>query len=66
MGLFRAAHGCGGEKASLSKIFHTYTTMMQVGTVIPYLNIILKICEPHNAPLKFCWHHHFLTGNQQI
>ena len=37
MGLFGAAHECGGSKSSVSllKIRYTYPTMMKLGTVIP-------------------------------
>ena len=42
-GLFRARSQMeGGGKAPLSKICHTYPTMMQLGTVIPYLQKIQK------------------------
>ena len=38
MGLFRAAHGWGGEKkAPLPEIFHTCPTMMKLGKVTPYV-----------------------------
>ena len=48
MGLFGAAHGCGGEegggqKGPLPKICHTYPTMRRLDTVIPYLKKIKKI-----------------------
>ena len=44
MGSFGAAHGLGGcKKAPLSKICHTYPTMITLGTVIPYLKKIQKI-----------------------
>ena len=46
-GLFGASHGLrggrGGKKTPLPKICHTYTTMIKLGTVIPYLRKILKI-----------------------
>ena len=42
MGLFRAAHGWGGEKkAPLPEIFHTCPTMMKLGKVTPYLKIYM-------------------------
>ena len=36
-----------GQKGppTLTKICHTYPTMMKLGTVIPYLKNIQKICE---------------------
>ena len=42
MGLFGDAHGWRGKKAPLPKICHTYSTMMNLGTVIPYLKKILE------------------------
>ena len=36
MGFFGAACGWVGQKAPLPKICHTYSTMMKLGTVIPY------------------------------
>ena len=52
VGIFGAAHGCGGEKkAPHNKIYHTYPTMMKLGTVIPCLKKIQKIyksCEISN------------------
>ena len=63
MGLLRAAHGCevwgvggGGAWAkgpSLSKICHTYPTLMKLGTAIPYLKKMQKIHESHDALLEF-------------
>ena len=42
MGLFRAAHGWGGEKkAPLPEIFHTCPTIMKLGKVTPYLKIYM-------------------------
>ena len=58
--------GGGGAKRSLRKICHTYPTMMNLDTVIPYLKKFQKLYESHDAPLGFCWHQHFFTGNQQI
>ena len=49
MGIFGAAQGYaggggggggGGSKAPLLKICHTYPTMMNLGTVMPYLKKI--------------------------
>ena len=36
----------------LPKICHTYPTMMKLGTVIPYLKKIPKICESRDTPLS--------------
>ena len=60
MGLFGAAHGSGvgggvgGKKTPLSKICHTYPTIMKLGTVIPYLKKIQKTYESRYMPLEFC------------
>ena len=56
-GLEPAAHGLGGRWAKrppLSKISHTYPTMMKLGTVIPYLKKIQKIYESRDTPPGFC------------
>ena len=42
MVLFEVAHGLGGGCYGGIKIFHTYPTMMKLGTIIPYLNKIQK------------------------
>ena len=46
MGFFRAAYGCwvggGAERPPSLKFFHTYPTMMKLGTVIPYPKKIWK------------------------
>ena len=57
MGFFGAAHGCergGGKKTSFPKICHPYPTMMQLGTVIPYLKKIQKLYESCDTALEFC------------
>ena len=73
IGIFGAAHtwgGKGGEAKSpprpLSKILHTYPTIMKFDTVIPYLKQIQKIYESLDTAPEFCWHQHFFTGNLQI
>ena len=55
-GLFRGCSriGGGGQKGPLPKIFHTYPTMMKLGTVIPYPKNIQKIYESRDTPLEFC------------
>ena len=56
-GLLRAAHGWGrgrGKNPFLSKIRHTYPTMMKFGKVIPYLEKIQKLFKSRDAPLVFC------------
>ena len=42
MGFFGATHGCMDKKAPLSKICHTYPTLLKLGAVIPYLKNIEK------------------------
>ena len=54
MGIFGAAYGWGGKKATLPKICHTYPTIMKLGTVIPYLKKIQIIYESRGTPLEFC------------
>ena len=54
MGLFGAAHGWGDQKGPLLKVCHTYTTMMKLGTAIPYLKKIKKIYKSREKPLEFC------------
>ena len=57
MGIFGAAHGLGrgvGKKAHLPKICHTYTAMMKLATIIPYLKKIQKIYESRETPSDFC------------
>ena len=43
-----------GKKAPLPKICHTYPTMMNLGTVIPYPKKTQIIYESRDTPLKFC------------
>ena len=54
--------GGGGAKAKEPKppkICHAYSTIMKLGTVIPYLKKIQQIYESRNAFLEFSWHQHF-------
>ena len=56
MGIFGAAHAWwGGDKKPppVLKICHTYPTMMNLGTVIPYIKNILKIYESRDIPPDF-------------
>ena len=58
MGLFGVAHGVGGEgggakRPPLSKNCHTYPTLMNLGTVLPYLKKIQKIHQSRDTPLDF-------------
>ena len=69
MGIFGADHRWWEEKGPVIHILHwwkTYPTMMELGTVIPYLKKIQKIYESRDTPPEFCWHQHFFTENQQI
>ena len=50
----------------LPKMCHTYSAMIKLGTVIPYLKKIQQIYESRDTPLVFCCHQHFFIGNQQI
>ena len=60
MGLFGAANGQGGwgegvaKKNPLSKICHTYPTLMKLGMVIPYLKKIQNTHKSCDTPLDFC------------
>ena len=50
MGFFGAAHGWGEPKRLLfAKICHTYSTMMKLGSVIPYIKKIQKIYESRDT-----------------
>ena len=40
----------------LPKICHTYSTMMKLGTVLPYLKKIQKIYKSYGTPHEFCWY----------
>ena len=72
MGLFGAAHGCGGGASPppapppLVKSSYIYPTIMKLATVIPYLKNIPKIYKSRETSLEFSWHQHFFTENQQI
>ena len=60
--------GCSrkAKRPFLPKISHMYLTMMKLGTVIPYLKKIQKICESRDTPHEFCWNQLLFTRNQQI
>ena len=55
-------------KSPPPKICHTYPTMMKLGTVIPWLKKIQKICESLTQTLRYAdiSHQHVFTGNQEI
>ena len=66
IGIFGAAHRWGAKRPPLPKIWHTYPTMMNLGTVIPYLKKNQKIYQSRDTHPEFCWHKHFFSGNQHI
>ena len=54
-GPFQGCSRMGGAKRSpIPKICHTYSTMMKLGTLIPYLKKIKKIYESCDTPFEFC------------
>ena len=55
-GFFGTVEGLGKPKAptSLHKIYHTYPTMMKLGTVTPFLKKFQKIYESRDTLLDFC------------
>ena len=54
--------GGGAKRSLLSKICHTHSAMVKLGTVISYLNNIQKSYQPRDTLLAFCWHQHFFNG----
>ena len=59
MSIFGTAHGWGGwgggaKRPPLPKIFHTYPTVMKLGTVKPYLKKIQKIYQSRETHPEFC------------
>ena len=63
MGFYGAAQGCGG---ALSKIRHTFPTIMKLGTVKPSLWKIQKMYKSPDTIFDSCRHQHFFNRNQQI
>ena len=62
MGFFGTAYGCGGrgiKRPPFPNIFHIYSIMMKLGTVMIYLMKIWKIYKSCDTPLEFCWHQYF-------
>ena len=51
-GLFR---GCSRMGGGLSHIRHTYPTMMNLGTGIPYVKMIQKIYKSRDTSLEQKW-----------
>ena len=61
MGFFGAAHEWRrAKKVSLPKICRTYSKMMKLDAVIPYLKKFQKLYELRDTPIEFCWHQHLL------
>ena len=58
--LFRATIEWAGNKAPLPEISQTFTTIVSLGAVIPYLKRIQGIYGSRNTSLGFCWHQHFV------
>ena len=58
MGFFGGAHGWGRgggiKKTPLPKTFHTYPTIMKLGTYIPYPKKSQKIYESRDTLLELC------------
>ena len=52
MSLFRAAHGWGGQKGTLSLKSVTHPTLMKPGAVIPYMKKIQNIHKSRDTPLS--------------
>ena len=54
----RSFWGCsrmeGTKKAPLTKVCHTYPTMMKFGTLTFYLKKIQKIYKSHDTLFEFC------------
>ena len=63
-GPFRHCSRMGG-RSPFRKICYTYHTKKRLATIIPYLKKSQKISESRDKLLEFCWHQHFLIGNQQ-
>ena len=60
-GLFRVVHWWrGAKRPPFPKICHTCTTMMKLGTVLPYLKKIQKLKKSCDTLHEFCWYQHFL------
>ena len=68
LGLLTDGGGGGprGQPTPLSKICHTYPTMMKLDTLTPNLKETPKKYESRDTPLEFCQHQYFFTGNQPI
>ena len=53
--MLTAGKGVGwAKRPHLTKICHTYSTMMKSGTVMPYLKKIQKIYESRDTHREFC------------
>ena len=54
MGRFGAVHGWGPKSSPVPKICHTYPNAMKLGTVIPNLKTIRKMCKRRDTIFDFC------------
>ena len=54
MGFFGAAHEWGGrkQKSPLPKTYHTYPTMMKLGTVIPFYRKSANFAKSRNTDIN--------------
>ena len=53
-GCFGGSSRMREQKAPLPKICHSYSTMMELGTVIPNVKKIQKIYKSRDTPLELC------------
>ena len=56
MGLFRAAHGWGGQKGPIPKICQTNPTVTKLGTVIPKSKKYINHATPQNLLTSAFFH----------
>ena len=67
MGFFGGCSRMGGcKKATLPKICPTFSAMMKLGKIIPFLKKIPKIYELRDTSHESCWHQQFFTRNQKF
>ena len=56
----------GQKGPSFPKICHTYTTMMKLGTALPYLKKNKKKYEPLETSLEISWYQCFLPETTKL
>ena len=61
MGIFGAAHEWDAKRSPMAKICHTYPALMELGTVMPYLQNIQKVYESRDTPLNVYQYQLFLS-----